>query len=743
MLFSTPIKFITYLSRSSVKSVRLRKIAEWLVMSWSLVLIFLQAYKFFIYEMLLINRKSFIFSFETIIFFIALIFWISGFFAFIYKKSFIEQVFFYCGVGIIIWGGVSVVNSIFERTFLFFYLAFFSPLVFHFCLKFYKRSIKKSENYLLIATYFLAFLLGFTYILTFVYAGVASQIIGLLEIIARVLITMTTGCALLLQISNYRHFSNLTDRRQIRFILFGIVFGLTPFNLWYVVIEFFGISFANVELAIPWLILIPITYLYSNVRVRLQFQEYALRTFLVNTSLGLIFLCLFLIALEIETLIPVDEFFSKILLAFSITLVFVFFPLKRILFNWANWLFYGNEADYKTSIVHLEELLANVLNRESLVDLLLDELTAAIKPTSIAIFLQQKENSLSFEKGIGLKEPWTFHKSISTSGNLAQILIKNSRPIVIRQINEKIPWDRLPQEEISIIEQFSKSLWIPLISENKLEGLILISRGKGRKHFSEKEIQILFHISSKIGSTIRNVILAETILSSQQEIIRAHYKLILTQEEERKRIARDLHDNTIQQLIGVNLQIGNIINQLDTTSICEENKLLTLKSNLGIIRTYLSESVTGIRKMISELRPAGLDELGICFTLENLVENARRDLQKNCPEIILNLDAKADDLPEIYTICVYRITQEALNNIIKHADATKVTIDLHVFPEGVEMEIEDNGVGFEIPKHLSELALSHHFGLIGIVERVQNLGGIVLFISQIGVGTRIKTVLPQ
>jgi signal transduction histidine kinase len=152
--------------------------------------------------------------------------------------------------------------------------------------------------------------------------------------------------------------------------------------------------------------------------------------------------------------------------------------------------------------------------------------------------------------------------------------------------------------------------------------------------------------------------------------------------------------------------------------------------------------VAHLRTLIGELRPAGLDDLGLAITLEGFVTRLRREVPPDGPEIVLDLAPLPRRLPPAVEHCLFRVVQEALRNGLRHAQAQQIRVCLRVDESTVMLSIVDDGRGFELPARLSALAQADHFGLVGIAERVEQAGGELVLRAQPGAGTAVTVRVP-
>lgn len=208
--------------------------------------------------------------------------------------------------------------------------------------------------------------------------------------------------------------------------------------------------------------------------------------------------------------------------------------------------------------------------------------------------------------------------------------------------------------------------------------------------------------------------------------------MTLGQEEERKRLARELHDETVQALIALNQQVELIERRLEA----DPNSAAT---RLRELRPLLAETIAGVRRQIQDLRPLYLEDLGFVPALEMLV---RQTAQRY--NLIGDFEFSGHPqrrLPPTIEISAYRIVQEALRNVAAHAQATWLHVELIFDPEGITLRVEDDGIGFDNPAHPYELAQHGHYGLLGMQERAQLHGGKLHIESEPGKGTTIEVWL--
>ncbi len=210
-------------------------------------------------------------------------------------------------------------------------------------------------------------------------------------------------------------------------------------------------------------------------------------------------------------------------------------------------------------------------------------------------------------------------------------------------------------------------------------------------------------------------------------------KIILAQEDERKRIAREIHDGLAQTMANVVLRTEiteRMLNRQEIEAVKEE-----LRDLKGQLRSGLEE----VRKIIFNLRPMALDDLGLVPTLRKFIQDYE---DKTKIRTKFELYGRECRLPSGMEVAIYRLVQEAFSNVYKHANASYVTLDVTFQAKMVKITVQDNGTGFDVGIIEAKLGKGINFGMIGMQERVELLEGRMDIDSQLGAGTKISMLIP-
>jgi len=213
----------------------------------------------------------------------------------------------------------------------------------------------------------------------------------------------------------------------------------------------------------------------------------------------------------------------------------------------------------------------------------------------------------------------------------------------------------------------------------------------------------------------------------------AQRRLLTEREEERKALARELHDESLQDLLGINYQLEQIESELPERP--------DIQSQLLDVRNNIRGLIEDLRSICSNLRPPTIDSLGLSGAVKSYADEWSR---KTGIRTILRLDENVGRLPEATELSVFRIIQESLNNVWKHAAADEVHVRLkRLSPRMLMVSIGDDGHGLTGDFDLAAFSARRHYGLLGISERVALLGGRLLIRNQADGGLLIRVEIPH
>jgi signal transduction histidine kinase len=269
---------------------------------------------------------------------------------------------------------------------------------------------------------------------------------------------------------------------------------------------------------------------------------------------------------------------------------------------------------------------------------------------------------------------------------------------------------------------------VPLIAQDEAVGILNLLLTGGRS-FSEGELNMLESIGHELAVTIQRASLFEKVRNQEQTTRELMQRLLVAQEEERGRIARDFHDHAGQMMTALLMQLDHLAGQT-------EHKDGQTAAALRKLYSLGERGLEELRKLVYELRPPALDELGLAAAVRTYVDT---HIHSSGLQVDLQISQMDGRLPKDIETAAFRILQESVTNVLRHAGARKVEIRLNRKPDSLTVMVRDDGVGFD---PIEDGAGTRTLGLAGMRERAQLVGGTVQVLSSPGIGTTILARFP-
>jgi signal transduction histidine kinase len=303
-------------------------------------------------------------------------------------------------------------------------------------------------------------------------------------------------------------------------------------------------------------------------------------------------------------------------------------------------------------------------------------------------------------------------------------------PVEPPVLRKQLQLSSLSKQEAGLLGCPVSRLWVPLRSGGSIQGILSLGPKRGARQFSGQDRQILDLIARYMSMAIQNSYLIADLRTMAQEHAQLHQRTIKAGEAERKRLARELHNQSIQALSGLNYQLSSLKRGLGSQTQPQVEQLQ------GEVQAIIS----GLRAIVAHLRLPSLDSMG----LTPIVQADIQSLNGKAPfHIALNVEGnEPEDLNEELALCIYQALQEAVANVQKHAQARSVQVGLRFHTEGVALTVEDDSRGFLPPVRLGKFVQAGHFGLMGLQERAANLHGRLTILSSPGQGCTLTLDIP-
>jgi signal transduction histidine kinase len=384
--------------------------------------------------------------------------------------------------------------------------------------------------------------------------------------------------------------------------------------------------------------------------------------------------------------------------------------------------YFDTKTRENTALVSVLEAELSASDVEALLGRVLNIVTGTFGATLGSVVLRDPDSdqlriasNIGFDHGLGdefrFRVGYGFAGHVAATGEPAAVLDPGSDPRVVNEV----------------LRMNARSLWgVPMKAEGQIVGVIVIGFDK-QYEWLPTERSLMRAIADRSALAIMRARVNDALREREARIVELSAHLLQVQEDERKRISRELHDETGQALMVIRLYLGML--EQSTTSRTARSKI---RETLNVV----DRTIEGLRRMIARLSPLVLQELGLIAA----IRKEAKDLAKSTG--IKARVAVGDELgrfnPETEA-AIYRIVQEALHNVAKHAQARNVNIQMERESGSVRLLVEDDGIGIE---RKSSNSRGKSFGLAGIKERVGMLGGQVRVQSSKGKGTRIEVTVP-
>jgi len=480
-------------------------------------------------------------------------------------------------------------------------------------------------------------------------------------------------------------------QRRIRLVVFSTLLAGIPLILFYLVPSVMGYP-AQIPLWLVGLLIVqlPFVYLYATVRHNLFGIDHLLNRALVYFILSVGILLLYLGPFLLIYSYLGGDLLAQMMIAAMLTLIvgLSFEWSHTRVQRWVDRIFYGGWYDYPGVVEEASNALARCVEREQIREVLTRQIPGKMRLTDCSLWIG---------------EPDAIYPGTPPDKERFRFKFRSDMPA---------QWTVGPHQD--------------------------------GDDLSYNDRRILGTLAVQAEIALNNVLLIEAlrrqvdeIRASREALERTQRQLLRSREDERARLARDLHDSPIQTLAGLNMQLGLLLAQLsgehapgDETPI--ENTLREMRVE---VRSLLSE----LRQVCTELRPPMLDTFGLGAALHTLAETWA-DQHGIMVHFSLSPDADWRTLPAETAVNLYRVAQESLANIAHHAGVKNVYLDAEYDGTHLQMTIRDEGRGFSPPAQMGELTAEGHFGLAGMQERIALIGGLFEMQSSPGAGTSVRVL---
>jgi signal transduction histidine kinase len=342
-----------------------------------------------------------------------------------------------------------------------------------------------------------------------------------------------------------------------------------------------------------------------------------------------------------------------------------------------------------------------------------------------AIYLLEKDStSLKLRASQGSFSPDLMLAMTSPENekNFIRCLLETGRAIAVEDV---LLAKEISPDMAQLVSRYGFISWVcaPLKMEGEVIGVYQLGK-RSKRSFNEDDMALLEIVGNVVGSSLSNALLLRDLRNKESELRRALRRAVELQEDERKRVARELHDEVGQALTSILIRLKNLQEEAGENAFSDR---------LDDLRSLTAQTIEELRRLAMDLRPAALDSLGIVPALQwytqQCAERSGVDIKFCGPD-------KFERLPLETELILYRVAQEGITNAIRHGKAQIIEITLGRDPQVIRLTITDNGKGF------NPIATNHGLGLVGIRERVELLNGSFSVKTTPGAGAQLLIEIP-
>ncbi|MCX5994616.1 MAG: GAF domain-containing sensor histidine kinase [Chloroflexi bacterium] len=347
------------------------------------------------------------------------------------------------------------------------------------------------------------------------------------------------------------------------------------------------------------------------------------------------------------------------------------------------------------------------------------------------LLIDEQTQTLSYRIYRGLSDKYAGEMRLKIGEGVAGRVAQSGKSVLLEDISTD-PLAASP--DLISMEGLKAFISVPLRAKDSVLGVLNVASHLPRR-FTKDDMHLLHAIGDQVGVAIEEAELYDRLRKERQNYQRLARHMLIAQEDERARVARELHDETSQSVTGLSLNMQALLSIAKTSDFGDAAFKAKLEKAYNITLQLGSE----ISKIMKSLRPTALDSLGLGPAVHQYAENRLHSVGVNVSVQDTGMEQR---LPKEVEFALYRIAQGAIANIAWHSRAKNAVIHLRHTSDEFVMEIEDDGKGFDASKPIQVDESGHGRGLLSMKERASLLGGVCDIQSQPGKGTKIKVRVP-
>ena len=376
------------------------------------------------------------------------------------------------------------------------------------------------------------------------------------------------------------------------------------------------------------------------------------------------------------------------------------------------------------------QAITSTLNMEETLALITNHTTHLLDVAAASVFLCDEDKEfLRLVAGSSVDADMVVGKPLPIGQGIAGWVAQHGEPALVTDTSQDPRWFKDFDQESRFMAH--SILCVPLQIKGQVIG-VLQAINKRKDDFDQVDLRFLNALAAPAATAIEHARLFEQVQSAHEQLQALSHRLVEVQETERRNISRELHDESGQILSALLLSLSLLEREAEHPA--------AVLARAADLANMIEELIENLHRLAVNLRPASLDHLGLAVALKQYLETFRETYSQQVG-IGVQFEMtgmEGERLPPAVETALYRIVQEALTNVIRHAQATQVDVLLERRGDQVITIIEDNGVGFD----LQAATKSGRLGLFGMQERAEMLGGILVVESIAEIGTTVLVEVP-
>jgi signal transduction histidine kinase len=347
------------------------------------------------------------------------------------------------------------------------------------------------------------------------------------------------------------------------------------------------------------------------------------------------------------------------------------------------------------------------------------------------MLLDELSQTLSYQVYHGLSDKYAEEMRLKLGEGIAGKVAQSGRSVLLEDISSEPNAARL---DLISLEGLRAFISVPLRAKDNVLGVMNVASHVPHR-FTKEDVHLLHSIGDQLGIAIEQAILYERLRKARERLRKLARQNLVAEEEERRRIARELHDETSQSLSGIALQLEALIEM----SAKSGNQDAQFIAGLKKVQSLTVQVHKEVSRVISNLHPSLLDTLGLVAAVRQHAKNRLQPLNIN-----VTVEVKGTEMrfPPDVEAALFRVIQGAIGNIAEHSKAKNASIVLVYQPDEFSLSISDDGQGFDVSKITDVEASGRGRGLFSVRERIGFLGGTSGIESKIGAGTTAWAKIP-